>query len=280
MGLLQIPSYLKHLLNGTYKGWIVLDEFSLLDAQLWFMLYRMIDYCRFICVGQWAQLPPVNGHTWLDSKLEDDCIEHSRMFHRICGGNRITLTECKRSSPVLFDWYCSISKGGFRYDRPWPEVLAEAKKFFGNRFTQDWTLCIDHELRKRINASENLRLKPTEAVWIEVPKIKIANQPQDFWLYTGQVLVAHTQSSKKMKNGLFYTVTDYDEHNVSFGDLVVSKTWVAKNCRLSHCLTISSSQGRTLHGNVLIISSHNRFTMKHLMICLSRATDAEKVWVI
>jgi hypothetical protein len=269
----------KHVLNGHYKGWVVIDEFSLLDAQLWFILYRLIDYCKFICVGQWAQLPPVNGHTWLDSHLDDECIENSRMFHRMCGGNRITLTECKRSSPILFDWYTSIAKGGSRYERPWPEVLAEAKQFFDNRFEPDWTLCIDHELRKRINAMHNNRLK-TDAVWIEVPKTKVANQPQDFWLYRGQVLVAHTHSSKKMKNGMFYTVTDFNEENVSFGTLVVSKAWVAKNCRLSHCLTISSSQGRTLHGNVLIISSHNRFTMKHLMICLSRATDAGKVWVI
>ena len=133
---------------------------------------------------------------------------------------------------------------------------------------------------KKINKQHNEILKPPDAIWIEAPKMKIANQPQSFWLYKGQVLVAHTHSSQKMKNGLFYTVQGFDEENVFFENLTVKKTWVAKYTRLSHCLTISSSQGRTLHGIVSIISGHPRFTMKHLMICLSRGTSAKKVQVV
>ena len=64
---------------------------------------------------------------------------------------------------------------------------------------------------------------------------------------------------------MFYTVERIDEDNVVFeGDLILTLDFVAKYMRLSHCLTISSSQGRTLQGIVEIFTNHKRFTMKHL----------------
>ena len=284
----------KHIVNGSYRGTIVLDEFSLLDAQLWFFLYRLIDYCTFICVGSWEQLPPINGYTWLDNDLGEDAIENSRMFHRICGGNRIRLTECKRSDATLFDWYTSLERDGARYNIPLDDVLHEARRFFNGNATPNYTLCIDHRLRKIVNREANERLKPKDAIWLEAPKSVLPNQPQSFWLYTGQVLIAHTQSNKQMKNGMFYTVEGYDSENVFFKDstasetqcsarsaplLTLKKSWVVRNCRLSHCLTISSVQGRTLHGIVEILTNHPRFSRRHLLVCLSRATDASKVQV-
>ena len=112
--------------------------------------------------------------------------------------------------------------------------------------------------------------------------------------------MAHVQVSKVVKNGMFYKVKaihDLDAKQgsgfnceaentpalwstVEFeGGIKLPLKFVARNMRLVHALTIQSSQGRTLPGPVEIISSHKRFTRKHLMICLSRATEASLVQV-
>ena len=172
----------KHILSGSYKGWIVLDEMSLCELSLWGFLYRLIDTCKFICVGSWDQLPPVGGHQWLDTQIGDDCVEKSRMFHSLCGGNRVTLKTCKRSDSTLYDWYTSLCPGGSRFETDFQEVLAEARGFFSGTNTPRWTLCIDHALRRKINRSANLREKTKEAIWVKVGKSHCANAPQDFWL--------------------------------------------------------------------------------------------------
>jgi len=296
---------------GSYKGWIVLDEFSLCDFKLWAFLYRLIDHCKFICVGSWSQLSAVGGHQFLDTQLEDDCVEKSRMFHRICGGNRVVLRECRRADATLYNWYVSLCPEGSRYETPMPEVLAEAKAFFNGKQIPQWSLCIDHGLRQMINRQANQREKGPGAIWVKCPHMKCANAPQSFWLYPGQTLMAHIQVSKGgVKNGMFYKVKAINldlaakqgsgfncedgnfhppsrsqvfpsqEGTVEFeGGIKLSLNFVAKHMRLTHALTISSSQGRTLPGVVEIISGHPRFTKKHLMICLSRATEAHLVQV-
>ena len=282
----------KHILAGSFKGVIVVDEMSMLEFKLWGFLYRLAPSCRFICVGQWCQFPPVGGHTFLDTHLPDDCVQKSRMFHSMCGGNLFELTTCMRSDTQLYDWYTSLCPGGSRYSTPFEEVLVEARETFTCHAPADWVLCIDHSNRVSLNRQRNAALKPEGATWVKVPKMSCPNEPQDFWLYPGQVLIAHIQAAKGgVKNGLMYTVKSVAEGSVEFeapsarepgshGGLTLKLDFVAKHMRLSHCLTISSSQGRTLGGKVAILSQHKRFTRLHLMVCLSRATQASLVRVI
>ena len=194
----------------------------------------------------------------------------------------------------MFRWVTSLCPGGSRFHTPFPEVLAEAREFFKSSETPQWTLCIDHEMRKRINKEQNLREKPPDAIFVKVPRVNSPNAPQDFYIYPGQVLICHTQNSKgNIKNGLFYTVSEIksmkhpQNEDVSNQDLFVSFECgltlplrvVVKSFRLTHALTISSSQGRTLPGVVEIRTKHRRFTRKHLMVCLSRATRFDLVQV-
>ena len=271
----------KHLKNGSYKGWLVIDEFSLAEFRIWSMLYRLLDTCKFILVGSFHQLPPVSGHQYCDVDLPEDCLEKSRMFHRLCGGNRIELKTCMRSDSTLYDWYTSLCPQGSRYETPFEEVLKEAREFFNGTQNPDYTLCISHETRKEINRQANERLKPPEAIFVEVPKVRCPNAPQDFWIYPGQILMAHVQVSKgSVKNGMFYTVKQIKNDYVSFEcGLTLPLKTVAKSFRLTHGLTISSSQGRTLPGVVEIRTRHKRLSRRHLMICLSRGTEFQKVQV-
>ena len=60
-------------------------------------------------------------------------ISDSVMLRSCVGGARLTLTESHRSDQVLFDWYSSLAVGGSRYDLPWDEVLARARRLSRQR---------------------------------------------------------------------------------------------------------------------------------------------------
>ena len=44
----------KHLKNGSYKGWLIIDEFSLAEFDIYSLLYRLLDTCKFILTGLFA----------------------------------------------------------------------------------------------------------------------------------------------------------------------------------------------------------------------------------
>jgi len=145
-------------------------------------------------------MAPLAGHQLLATQLPDDCVEHSRMFHLLCGGNRTVLKECKRADATFYDWCMNLCLTGSRYEASFGDVLKEAKEFCNGKETPRWTLCIDHELRKRINRQANLREKPGNAILIKIPKLKCANAPQDFYQYKGQQSQAVVQHSKSVSS--------------------------------------------------------------------------------
>jgi len=71
------------------------------ELKLYCSLYRLLDHCKFLFVGSWLQMAPVGGNQFLDTQLPDGCVEHARMFHRLCGGIRIVLKECKRADHLI-----------------------------------------------------------------------------------------------------------------------------------------------------------------------------------
>jgi len=62
----------KHVLCKGFKGWLILDEYSRLEANMFFNLCRPIGYCKFIVVGDIHRLCPVNSRSWLDAKLDEN----------------------------------------------------------------------------------------------------------------------------------------------------------------------------------------------------------------
>ena len=119
-------------------------------------------------------------------------------------------------------------------------------------------------------------------------------------LYTVSEIKAKYQSknqdiSKRSRNRQIRNISETDDNmydnmdksSVHDQDLLVSfecgltlpfKT-VAKSFCSTHALTIPSSQGRTLPRVVEIRAKHKRFTMRHLMLCLSRGVYAKDIQV-
>ena len=69
--------------------------------QLFTLIKRSFPSIKFIIAGDFGQLPPVN-----DSWQGD--YENSPAMHRLCDGQRIKLSTCRRSDRKLFDLCRSV----------------------------------------------------------------------------------------------------------------------------------------------------------------------------
>ena len=71
----------------------------------------------------------------------------------LCDGNRLHLTESKRSGDgPLWDYYSSIAIGGYRYNWPLAEQVALAKRLFPYKRATQWNLTVSNKERLEINA--------------------------------------------------------------------------------------------------------------------------------
>ena len=87
-------------------------------------------------------------------------------------------------------------------------------------------------------------------------------------------------------NSQLLTVQSWDQKNVelkcSEGGVTYSVTheFCRKNLRLAYAMTYASIQARTCHGTVALgDTKHPRFSRRHLVMGMSRATRASHVWL-
>ena len=61
----------------------------------------------------------------------------------------------------------------------------------------------------------------------------------------------------------------------------VSRGWLALNTRLGWAVCYAAIQARTCHGTVALHdTNHARYSRRHLVMGLSRATAAANVWIV
>ena len=107
------PWVRKHIINGICSANVVwIDEMSQLDCELIAAINRLTyTNVRFLLSGDFNQFAPI-GNSFRGSAVEDDAFERSNLLHRMADGNRLTLTECKRSDSQLFNFYTRLIPGG------------------------------------------------------------------------------------------------------------------------------------------------------------------------
>ncbi len=64
-------------------------------------------------------------------------LHQSYMLYWLCGGNVVTLTECRRSEQGLFGHYRNVVSGGSRFETPLPDLVSDARKLFAFRGEAD-----------------------------------------------------------------------------------------------------------------------------------------------
>jgi hypothetical protein len=233
--------------------------------------------------GDFNQFAPI-GNSFRGSPVEDDAFEKSNLLHRMSDGNRLILTDCKRSDAELFDFYTRLIPGGDLYDQPIQEAVTLAREKFTYEGVCDLNLVLSHRKRIAINRKVNVYKKPDDAVFLPCPKLKrlSLNAPQEMWIWPGLKLLGCLPIEKQgVTNGVVYKIEIITDDTVNFeGGISLSKEDTVQIMRLSHAMTYASVQGRETEGTLALHDCANlHMTLKHLYVALSRAKKADYVRV-
>jgi hypothetical protein len=208
--------------------------------------------------------------------VPDDALERSSLLHVLAGGNRCTLTECRRGDRRLFDFYSSLIPGGSRAELPVQTCVSQAKAEFRSSGPARWNLVISHRRRCLINAERNRTEAPPGAVLLEVSGRRArGNGAQSMLVWPGLQLFGCSSASKAIRNGCLYTVESLDTEAKTLvlegaGSLTFdqARAWL----RLSYAQTYASCQGTEFDGSLCLWdTTHRHFSRRHLFVGLSRA---------
>ena len=271
----------KHIRNGaTSCDTLLVEEITQIDCFLWCEIGKLLHKgVQFILLGDFRQFPAICA-SWSASPLPDDALKTSDLLFELAGGNRVELTENKRSDPTIFDFIKRL-RIDEKDEKPKHEAIDEAKRLFPRTSQQpDYTLVISHRRRIQINKELNEKNKPEGAIKIEVNgKHQIDNNaPQTMYIWPGLRLIG---AGHKVPKGIFVQVKACDGERVTLdNDLVLTHAQVCQSLRLSYAITYASCQGLTLQGRVRLETQSGFLTTRHLYVGVSRGTSSELVEVI
>jgi len=200
-----------------------------------------------------------------------DAFEKSRLFHSWSEGTRFVLTKCRRSDQQHFDFYSS----------PDLSLAAARERYPTQKRLGDWNICLSNVKRRRINLET--QKKAAEG---QPETVRIEHPEGAFDCFVGTKLVGCTNSYPGIVNGAFLSVlalspqiTLVDEEMNH--EIRLTPQQLARHCKLRHALTLTSCQGRTLRGTIALHDSSSRhFSLTHLYVGLSRATNGKNVWIV
>ena len=101
----------RHVLNGTYKGVILLDEISNEVLPLLAVLdIARLGGARIITFGDFDQLPPI-ANSWRGEAVADDVFQHSRLYKTWSDSTMFRLTRARRCDPEHFKFTPPCPRG-------------------------------------------------------------------------------------------------------------------------------------------------------------------------
>ncbi len=275
----------RHVLNGTPSCdclWV--DEISQLDVGLWLQLSKLsFTGMQFLLSGDFNQFSPI-GNSFRGSLIAENAFEKSGLLHTLAGGNKVELTECRRSDAELFSFYSSLIAGGSRFELGLTTAVREAKELLNYDGLAEHNLVISHQKRIKLNREPNQQLATLGSIRLEVTgKASHGNSAQTMLLWPGIVLIGCLAVSKhSIQNGVLYTVESVTREAVVLtGGVSLTPAQAKSSLRLSFAQTYASCQGSEFDGPLrLHDTGHKFFSLKHLFVGLSRAKVAAEVGLV
>ena len=259
---------------------IWVDECFQVEHAIWCELNKLEK--QWILSGDENQFLPI-WSSYRGIEINEARLHRSRFLHQLTGGNRLVLTECRRSEKELFEYYASLILGGSRFTVPLTSLLTEARGMFTFEGPARHNLCISHSKRIKINKELNLLHKPEEGAVLLKPKILKGQlcRAQDMWVWPGLEILGCTAASKKVKNNVLYTVTAVWSDSIEITNKeTISLTFeqFGQLTRLSYAQTYASVQGSEFSESLRLHDTNNcHFSRKHLFVALSRGRQKELI---
>ena len=285
-------AHLLHLNTQLTDATFLVDEVGLLPlSTVGAMSKWMALGCKFVCFGDFmGQFEPFRDRWNLDLQG----LDYSPLLHEMCNGVRIELTKYRRGiDPELFAWYHSCY--GQENVRG---LIAESRERYPAACDRGWNplvLCVSHAKRMIVNTRQNELLKPEGAVHLEWEGEDIKGctmQPQSMFIWKGLELIGCSRGSGKslVVQGVIYVITDITETECHltmrreyWRDEDVEETVTIElvdacaQLRPSHAICYYTVQGRTVKDRhiVLLDTNHPHFTVRSLIVGLSRVEDSK-----
>ena len=273
-----------HQNMGCKRIFVIVDELSQVPLRLWAALATLkFTGARFATFGDIpGQLPPI-----VDNHREElwATLEHSNFLHDLCGGLRVELHKYRRGADVdHFRFVGSIYPhvGMFTFE----DAMAAARRRYPVKRPQSQVqtaLTLTNACRIAINANQNAHHAPADAVLARYAGTDASAQEMRLW--PGLVLQAAITDRKHLQHALRYQVlatTDAQTELVKIDDegktkeepFAMPTSEVPEKMRLTHAMTVDSSQARTLYGAVrLTQTSHPHMSRRRLIVALGRVPD-------
>ena len=271
----------RHIIHGSYKGWLVIDEISLLGTNLLNYVAMLLKApVKMIMLGDFQQLPPILD-SWCGKILAQNGFNSSRLLHDLAGGNLIRLTKCRRSCGELFHFYTSLYPGGGYSHMALSSQVELAKRTFPPiKGAARYNLCISHGKRKEINRSAWYAFQHGETLTVDFGNEEVMNE-----IFAGCPMMGNVNDKhgKGIINGAMYTVQSWDDTHIMLWDEdlqieVKIPLAATRHMRLGWAITYAAIQSRTLRQHVRLWDcTHRCFTVKHLSMGLGRAISPRLV---
>ena len=136
----------------SWKGWILLDEISMVSVPLLAVLDQLrLNGTKICSFGDWAQLEPhPESNSWRGTVVEPDAFQKSRMYKLWSECTMFELRRCRRSDKAHFDFYCGLSQDV-------GTAIRESRKRHPPADDADLHICISHKRRKLISQDKQIK---------------------------------------------------------------------------------------------------------------------------
>ena len=259
-------NFLKMLENVEY---IFIDEVSMMIEkfyQLFMMTKRTFDKIKFIIVGDFAQLAPVNDRWTGDYK-------NSVALWSLCEGNRLQLNKCRRANKELFE-LCknaeNIDVSQFEYLKPTYLNLA---------YTHSTRIRINNKCMERF-------IKENNCSYTEIKEDPKNPKSQFVKLSVGMPVIAHTTNKKMdiLNSEKFVVKSIIQDKIIVIEDereIKINVSQFNSLFYLGFCITIHASQGETFNETYTIYDwNFSHFCERAKYVALSRATHKDNIQII
>lgn len=258
--------------------YIIIDEISMVKEifyKVFISLKRMFPTLKFIIIGDFRQLPPVNDRVTVD-------YEHSAALHELCDGNKVQLTLCRRSDDTLFNMCKSenienVVADQFNHRFTWRHICFTNKKRIAIN-----DKCMNLYCQDAINDAKQRKKKAP--VVVELKKLSYDGNSQDVKLMPGMPVIARVNKKDlQISNNETFTIRDItcNTCTVSDGQRVI--TFETNNFQklfyVAFAITTHKSQGESFD-HPYTIHEWNCFDSALKYVALSRSRKLEYINII
>lgn len=266
-------SYEKKNFNKLkFVDYVIVDEVSMVSENFYRMFILLIQHApqlKFIMVGDFSQLPPVND------TYKGDYANSPALF-QLCDGNRISLETNRRSDDKLFNLYNPLRSGIDNVDI----------SLFPVQELRPFNISYTHVTRIRIN-KKCMEKFGVGKRFMKCNKLENNEKSQDVNIYEGLPIVSYRNDKVlDIYNSQMFTVKSINMKDKTFtvqledGVLTLDACDFNNHFYPAYCITIHVSQGDTINQPYTIHDwNHPMMCNSAKYVALSRASSYDYIQI-